>query len=104
MFSLDVQDWVLFLQTNSLSKSDDFKIIPPPSTAALLPTVLSDCIASSIFLSSTLKFCVSMLVVVPVTINCPSTLTSPPTCKGCYGCDLNIPTLDRSVSTTIAST
>ena len=61
--------------------SPPFNIIPPPSTAASLPILPLLSIASSIFLSSTLKSCTSMDVVVPATTRLPSILTSPPTSK-----------------------
>ena len=67
--------------TNDLSPWFDFSIIPPPSTAASLPILPLLSIASSIFLSSTLKSCTSMDVVVPATTRLPSILTSPPTSK-----------------------
>ena len=103
MFSLDVQACSVLRHKNSLSKSEDLRIIPPPSTAALLPVELSDCIASSMFLSSTLKTVVSTAKLVPPIIKSPSILASPPTCKVYCGEVLNNPTCDSDVSTTIAS-
>ena len=72
--------------------SEDLRTIPPRSTAALLPTELSDCIASSICLSSTLKLPTSTLNVDPFTTRLPSIVASPPTCKVAVGVLLKIPT------------
>jgi len=51
MFSLDVQAPVAFLQTHSLSRSLDLRIIPPKSTPELSNDVLSLVIPNSMFLS-----------------------------------------------------
>ena len=98
-----VQELLACLHNHSLSPPADFTIIPAWSTWESLNNVLSEPIASSMFLSSTLNVAESTVVVDPVIVKSPLILTSPVTSKVVDGLELNIPTLSSVDLIVIAS-